>query len=242
MNEKERIDVEMVRRGLASSRNRAAELIRNGSVLVGGSQVKKPSATVAPTDSIEVVEDLPYVGRGGMKLAHALSVFNVNVLGKTALDVGASTGGFTDCLLANGASKVYAVDVGHGQLAEKLHQDPRVVSCEGTDIRTFSPGIFFDLAVIDVSFIPATYVLFAVKNLVCTGGQIILLVKPQFEVGKAELGKNGIVKDEAARLAAVERVVHAGEELGLVCKAKTTSPIKGGSGNEEYLVLFETVA
>jgi 23S rRNA (cytidine1920-2'-O)/16S rRNA (cytidine1409-2'-O)-methyltransferase len=187
-------------------------------------------------------DPLPYVSRGGVKLRKALDAFGVDAAGLVAIDVGSSTGGFTDCLLQAGARKVFAVDVGYGQLAWKLQQDPRVVSMEKTNIRHLLPGqldALPELAVIDASFIPLAKVLPATVNLVKPGGRIIALIKPQFEAGKGEVGKGGIVRDPAVHETVIEAVRQTAQKLGLTVGGLCESPITGADGNREFLILLE---
>ncbi len=228
---------------MVDSRTKAQALIAEGAVQKNGKTVNKPSETVSPEDVIVIAETdaLRYVGRGGHKLAHALSAFGVFSEGKTALDIGASTGGFTDCLLKAGARHVYAVDVGEGQLAESLRKDPRVTSVEHYNARFMKKTDFpeeIDLAVMDVSFVSQTLILPAIAELLLPGKECITLIKPQFEVGKAEIGKGGVVKDERARKTAIARVTEAAELFGFAVRAVIDSPITGGDGNREYLAYF----
>lgn len=243
MAEKQRLDKLMVERGLANSRERAQALIMAGQVVVGDHAVNKAGQQVDLDADIRIKGDLmPYVSRGGLKLRRALDEFTLDVRGLIALDVGASTGGFTDCLLQAGAERVYAVDVGYGQLAWKLRQDPRVVSMEKTNIRYLTPellGAVPDLAVIDASFISLAKVLPATVELIRPGGQIIALIKPQFEVGKGEVGKGGIVRDPVAHEKAVDGVRQAALDMGLVVARLCDSPITGADGNREFLILLE---
>ena len=242
MAEKQRLDKLMFERGLASSREKAQSLIMAGQVVVGDHTVSKAGQQVAVTAEIRIKgEVLPYVSRGGLKLKKALDEFEVDVTGLVALDVGASTGGFTDCLLQAGASRVLAVDVGYGQLAWKLQQDPRVVSIEKANIRYLEPeklGQVPDIAVIDASFISLSKVLPNTVRLVRPGGSIIALVKPQFEVGKGEVGKGGIVRDSTAHAAVLEAVRQTAISLGLVVAGQCESPITGADGNREFLLLL----
>jgi len=232
----------MVERGLAPSREKAQALIMAGQVVVGDHAVTKAGQQVAEDAAVRIKgEVLPYVSRGGLKLKKALDQFGLVVAGLTALDVGASTGGFTDCLLQAGADKVFAVDVGYGQLAWKLQQDPRVVSMEKTNIRHLTPDQLPerpDLAVIDASFISLAKVLPATVALLKAGAFIIALIKPQFEVGRGEVGKGGIVRDPAAHEKAVEGVRQAAGELGLTVGSVCESPILGADGNREFLILL----
>lgn len=240
---RERIDKLLVDRGLAESRTRAQAMVMAGIVLVNEQRVEKPSQQFASDTSIRIKGgDDPtsrYVGRGGLKLEAALREFQIDVSGFVCLDVGASTGGFTDCLLQHGAKKVVAIDVGHNQIDWRLRNDPRVEVREGVNARYLQPEDFgetFDLAVMDVSFISATKVLPAIVPLV--HGPIITLIKPQFEVGRGEVGGGGIVRDAGKRARAVEDVNHAARELGLEVKGVIQSPIEGAEGNVEFLALF----
>ncbi len=243
MAEKQRLDKLMVERGLAPSRERAQALIMAGQVVVGDHAVNKAGQQVPLDADIRIKGDvLPYVSRGGLKLRRALDEFAVDVSGLVALDVGASTGGFTDCLLQAGAARVFAVDVGYGQLAWKLQQDPRVVSMEKTNIRYLTPellGAVPDLAVIDASFISLAKVLPATVALVRPGGRIIALIKPQFEVGKGEVGKGGIVRDPAAHEKVVAGIRQTASDMGLTVAGLCESPITGADGNREFLILLE---
>lgn len=240
---RERIDKLLVDRGLAESRNRAQAMVMAGVVLVNEQRVEKPSQQFDTLSTIRVKGgDDPtnrYVGRGGLKLEAALREFQIDVSGFTCLDVGASTGGFTDCLLQHGAKRVVAIDVGHNQIDWRLRNDQRVEVREGVNARYLRPEEFqekFDLAVMDVSFISATKVLPAIVPLV--SGSVVTLIKPQFEVGKGEVGGGGIVRDEAKRLKAVEDVNRAASELGLVVVGVMQSPIEGAEGNVEFLAHY----
>jgi 23S rRNA (cytidine1920-2'-O)/16S rRNA (cytidine1409-2'-O)-methyltransferase len=236
--EKRRLDVLLVDRGLAESRARAQWLIREGRVRVAGRPVIRPGETVPSDTPIEVTEPLPYVSRGGVKLAHALDTFRVAIRGRIALDVGASTGGFTDCLLQRGAARVYAVDVGREQLHSRLREDPRVVSLESTDIRNLPAlpgGVLAGIAVIDVSFISLRLVLPAALRLLQLDGEIVALVKPQFEVGPGVVGHSGVVRQRADRERALREVLSLAEELGLVPAGLCPAPMDETRGNVEYL-------
>ncbi len=237
---KTRLDRLLVERGLVESRERAQALIFAGQVLVNGQKTDKAGSNVAGNSDIRIMgEQLPYVSRGGLKLEKALQEFRVEVQGRSAVDIGASTGGFTDCLLQHGCAKVYAVDVGYGQIAWKLRQDPRVTVIERTNIRTMDPSLIpetVDLAVIDVSFISLDKVIPTALLFLKPEGEIIALIKPQFEVGREQVGKGGIVRDEAARNAAVERVEDIVRGLGLEVKGVIPSPITGQDGNVEFLL------
>ena len=234
-----RIDTELVQRSLAKSRTAAQSFIKDGIVYVNGSKVQKPSFEVTDTDEITVKGDLPkYVGRGGIKLEKAITDFNIKLDGCTCIDAGASTGGFTDCMLQNGAALIYAVDVGSSQLDEKLRADKRVISLENLDIRKASDKIpeKADFITIDVSFISLRLVLPAVKKLLKANGSIVALIKPQFEVGKSGLGKHGVVKDETLRQQAVDEIKLFAVGSGFTVNGVITSPITGGEGNIEYLI------
>jgi 23S rRNA (cytidine1920-2'-O)/16S rRNA (cytidine1409-2'-O)-methyltransferase len=242
---RERIDKLLVERGLAQSRTKAQALVMAGVVLVDEQLVHKPSESFLPEAKIRIKDaDDPasrYVGRGGLKLEAALREFQIDVAGLTCLDVGASTGGFTDCLLQNGAVKVVAVDVGHNQLAWKLRSDSRVELREGVNARYLKSEDFdgrFDLATIDVAFISATMILPAVIPLLTRQGRIITLIKPQFEVGKGEVGKGGIVTDPSQHERVVDEVNRAAKELGLRVCGTIESPIHGADGNVEFLALY----
>jgi len=242
MSNKQRLDKLMMERGMTPSRERAQALIMAGQVVVGEHTVDKAGQQVPVDSDIRIKgEILPYVSRGGLKLRRALDEFRIDVSGLVAIDVGASTGGFTDCLLQAGAEKVFAVDVGYGQLAWSLRQDQRVVSMEKTNIRNLLPEHLDqipDLAVIDASFISLSKVLLPTINLIKPGGRIIALIKPQFEVGKGEVGKGGIVRDPVAHEKAIEGVRRAALELGLAVEGLCDSPIKGADGNREFLILL----
>jgi 23S rRNA (cytidine1920-2'-O)/16S rRNA (cytidine1409-2'-O)-methyltransferase len=238
---KTRLDRLLVETGLAPSRAQAADLVRRGAVSVAGVPALKPGALVHAGAVLEVETGAsPYVSRGGLKLAAALEAFGLEPAGRVALDIGASTGGFTDVLLARGAAKVYAVDVGRGQLHERLRADPRVVGLEATDARTLDARIVNERVsaiVADVSFISLTLVLPAALRLAAEGAWLVVLVKPQFEAGRAAVGKGGIVREAAEREKAVERVRTFIEgEGGWTILGEITSPILGGSGNEEFLI------
>lgn len=243
---RERIDKILVERGLASSRAKAQAMIMAGVVLVDEQRVEKPSEMFRSEASVRVKgagdPASRYVGRGGLKLEAALDKFAVDVEGATCLDVGASTGGFTDCLLQRGARRVVALDVGHNQLDWRLRSDPRVESREGVNARYLVPEDFaekFDLAVMDVSFISATKVLPAIPPLLKAGGRVITLIKPQFEVGRGEVGRGGIVGDPAKRARVVDEVNRAAEELELRALGLVESPITGADGNVEFLALYQ---
>jgi len=243
---KSRLDQLLVERGFFTSRTRAQAAIMAGEVYLNGQKASKAGLPVADEALLEVKgPGLPYVGRGGLKLAKALQEFKIEVKGKTAIDIGASTGGFTDCLLQQGAATVYAVDVGYGQLDWKLRRDPRVKVMERTNARylTFADlGLDtsnIDLAVIDVSFISLDKILPAAYGLLAGGGVVIALIKPQFEAGKADVGKGGIVRSEAVRSAVVEKVQQVAREIGFSVEGLIQSPIEGADGNVEYLIYLK---
>ncbi len=235
---KQRLDVALVERGLVDSRAKAQSLIMARRVLVNGQFVDKAGANVIVDDELAIAElEHPWVGRGGMKLAGALKSFEINVNDKVCADIGASTGGFTDVMLKSGANKVYAIDVGHGQLDVSLRNDPRVINREKTNARYLQAENFdepIDFVSIDVSFISLKLILPAVANFL--RGELVALIKPQFEVGKHEVGKGGIVRDEEKRQAAVDGVVECAKELGFDVKGVIESPIKGAEGNVEFLM------
>jgi 23S rRNA (cytidine1920-2'-O)/16S rRNA (cytidine1409-2'-O)-methyltransferase len=239
---KQRIDVLLVERGLAESRTKAQALVMAGAVVVGEARVDKPGALVDPAAPIRLKDDAApqrYVSRGALKLERALEVFPVDPRGRTCADLGASTGGFTDVLLQRGAAKVFAVDVGYGQLHPRIRADPRVVVRERENARRLaasSLGEPVDLVVGDLSFISLRLVLPAVKAILRPGGDAVLLVKPQFEVGKGEVGKGGVVRDEAKRRAALETVKTAARGLGFEVVGEAESPIEGPAGNREWLL------
>lgn len=240
---KERLDVLLVKRNLAASREKAKAIIMSGIVYVDGQKEDKAGTTFPEEAMIEVRgHTLPYVSRGGLKLEKAIKNFDVNVEGKVCTDVGSSTGGFTDCMLQNGAVKVFAIDVGRGQLDWKLRQDPRVVCMEKTNIRYVTPediGDALDFASVDVSFISLTKILEPARNLLKDGGQMVCLIKPQFEAGREKVGKKGVVRDKAVHLEVVERIVTFALEHGFSVHHLSYSPIKGPEGNIEYLVHIE---
>lgn len=238
---KVRIDRLLVDRGFAESREKAQALIVAGQVLVGERKVEKAGTLVPSDGAIRLLGgQMPYVSRGGLKLEGAFRAFGFDVSGAICLDIGASTGGFTDCLLQHGAKKVYAVDVGYGQLAWKLRQDQRVVVIERTNIREMGVSLVpekADIAVIDVSFISLEKVIPAVVPFLAPGAGVIALIKPQFEVGKDRVGKGGIVRDEAERMAARDRIIAFIEDRGFLVKGVVQSPITGQDGNVEFLLL-----
>lgn len=239
---KERLDKLLVERGLVESRERARALILAGQVVVGDHAAMKAGQMVPVDSDIRLKGGLPYVSRGGMKLEKALDEFTIDVSGVCALDVGASTGGFTDCLLQRGARKVFAVDVGYGQLAWKLRNDERVVCIERMNIRLLEPGALSEipgLAVIDASFISLEKVLPNTIRLIGDEAEIVALIKPQFEVGRGEVGKGGVVRDPAKHREVVESVTGLSESLGLEVKGVVESPVLGPKGNREFLIYLK---
>jgi len=240
---KQRLDRLLVDRGIAPSRQRAQAMIMAGKILVNNRPVDKAGVLVGPHDGIELKgKDIPYVSRGGLKLEGALQSFELNPAGLVCLDVGASTGGFTDCLLQNGAARIYAVDVGYGQLAWKLRQDPRVAVIERTNIRHMPTEAIaepVDLATIDVSFISLKIVVPAVAGFLKNGAHILALIKPQFEVGKNQVGKGGVVKDANLHTRVIQRLTAFFVDLGFLCEAAIPSPILGPKGNREFFILLQ---
>jgi len=237
--ERRRIDQLLTDRGLAPSREKARALLLAGAVRVANQRVDKPGTLVDLDAAIEVAEQMPYVSRGGFKLAAALDHFHVDPAGRVCLDIGASTGGFTDCLLQRGAARVHAVDVGHGQLDWKLRNDSRVVLHEGVNARFLQPadlGETVSLAVCDVSFISATLILPVLPPVLGDPGEIVILVKPQFEVGRDQVGKGGIVREPSLHRAACDKVQTSAAALGFADIAIVPSPILGAEGNREFLL------
>ena len=234
-----RIDRLLVDRGLVESREQAARHLLAGEVLVNGKRVDKAGAVVGPDVAVELQGRAPFVSRGGEKLAHALDGFRVKVAGRVCLDVGASTGGFTDCLLQRGAARVYAVDVGTAQIDAKLRKDPRVIVMEQTNARALDPRIFGEqptLAVIDVSFISLEKVLPAVFGVLAPRGEALALVKPQFEVGREAVGKGGVVRDPTLHRASVARLARFAVLRGWHVLGVTASPLRGAKGNREFFL------
>jgi 23S rRNA (cytidine1920-2'-O)/16S rRNA (cytidine1409-2'-O)-methyltransferase len=239
----QRLDVLLVERGLAPSRERARALILAGQVRVDGAVVSKAGTPVPDRAQIDLIgRGHPYVGRGGLKLAHALDAFGISAAGVTALDIGASTGGFTDVLLQRGAARVVALDVGHGQLDWKLRNDPRVIVLERVNARALTPdhlppdARLFPLVTIDVSFISLRHIFPVLPPLLLPDADVIALVKPQFEAGRAEVGKGGIVRDGAVHARVIEEVASAADALGLKRAGLADSPIAGMEGNREFLL------
>ena len=240
---KERLDVLLVKRNLAQSREKAKAVIMAGVVYVDGQKEDKAGTMFEDTVSVEVKGNtLPFVSRGGLKLEKAVNCFGVSLEGKVCMDVGASTGGFTDCMLQNGAVKVYAVDVGHGQLAWKLRNDERVVCMEKTNIRYVTEADVQDriqFASIDVSFISLTKVLEPVKGLLTEDGEVVCLIKPQFEAGREKVGKKGVVREKGTHVEVIEAVISYGREIGFGVLNLEFSPVKGPNGNIEYLLYLQ---
>ncbi len=243
---KERLDVMLVKRNLAESREKAKAVIMAGNVFVDGQREDKAGTTFSPDVSIEVRGNpLPYVSRGGLKLEKALEKFDVSVRGSVCTDVGASTGGFTDCMLQNGARKVYAIDVGRGQLDWKLRQDERVVCMEKTNIRYVKPediGEQVDFSSIDVSFISLTKVLEPIRDYLRDGGNVVALIKPQFEAGREKVGKKGVVREKSTHREVIKKVADYAVSIGFSILAVDFSPIKGPEGNIEYLIHLKKCA
>ena len=237
---KERADRVLVERGLVESRTRAQALILAGRVLIREQRIDKPGQLIDPNAELRIKgETLRYASRGGLKLEAALREFNINPEGKSCIDVGASTGGFTDCLLQHGAACVWAIDVGHNQIVWQLRQDPRVVVLEGVNARNLDPGQFpvrFDLATIDVSFISLAKIFPGVRSCVSDAADCIALIKPQFEVGKGEVGRGGIVTDPAKHRRVLAEVIGSAEAAGFAALGLIRSPILGAEGNREFLV------
>lgn len=236
-----RLDSELVLRGIARSRERAKEMIKSGNVSVNGRIVVKASAEVSCEDAIESSEEELYVGRGALKLEKAVREFGIDISGKVCLDIGASTGGFTDFMLKNGAQRVFAVDVGHDQLAQSLREDSRVVNLEGTDIRSVTVeklGGAADFISVDVSFISLKKILPKMYELMKDGACAAVLIKPQFEAGRSDIGKHGIVKNKKVHERVLREIDLFAADTGFCAKKYTFSPVKGGSGNIEYLAML----
>ena len=237
---KERLDVLLVKRNLAESREKAKAIIMSGNVFVEGQREDKAGTTFSDEVQIEIKgHTMPYVSRGGLKLEKAIANFDVDLEGKVCTDVGSSTGGFTDCMLQNGARKVFAIDVGRGQLAWKLRQDDRVVCMEKTNIRYVTPedlGEEIDFSSIDVSFISLTKVLEPIRNYLKANGEIVALIKPQFEAGREKVGKRGVVREKSTHHEVIKLVTSYAASIGFQILGIEFSPIKGPEGNIEYLV------
>jgi len=243
MKNKSRIDLLLVERGLFASREKAQAAIMAHRIRINHQPVTKAGTLVTDDVQVEIVGDeIPYVSRGGLKLQKALEVFEVSVQGKKAVDIGASTGGFTDCLLQHGASRVWAIDVGYGQLAWKIRTDNRVTLLERTNIRTFAPeqlGDVADIAVIDVSFISLTLVLPVVSKLLVQPGDLIALVKPQFEAGPKQVGSRGVIRDTKVHQQVIARVIANAQAGGWQFRGLTFSPLRGREGNTEFLLWLD---
>ncbi len=237
---KQRLDVYLFENGFAESREKAKAIIMSGNVYINNQKADKPGDNVNENDQVEVRgKTNPFVSRGGLKLDKAINVFGVSLENKVCVDIGASTGGFTDCMLQNGAQKVFCIDVGYGQLAWKLRTDPRVVNMERTNIRyvtTEQIGQKLDFASIDVSFISLRLVLPVAKELTKEDGEILCLIKPQFEAGREKVGKKGVVRDINVHLEVVESIIDFAQSIGLYPKALDYSPVRGPEGNIEYLL------
>lgn len=240
MSNKERLDVLLVNKGLAVSRERAKATIMAGLVLVAGQKIDKAGTLVSEDAPLQIIGDsIGFVSRGGLKLAKALEFFNIDLTGKVMADIGASTGGFTDCALQRGANKIFAIDVGYGQLAWSLRTDPRVINMERTNIRNVTLeqiGQSVDFATIDVAFISLQKVFPSLAALLAPHGKVIALIKPQFEAGRDKVGKKGVVKDPVVHKEVIENVLSFAHTNGLIPIGLTYSPIKGPEGNIEYLV------
>ncbi len=240
LQKKERLDIVLFEKGLAPSREKAKTIIMSGNVFVNGQREDKVGTKIALDAEIQVKSNpIPFVSRGGLKLDKAIKNFDLSLSGSICMDVGASTGGFTDCMLQNGAVKVYAVDVGHGQLDWKLRQDPRVVCMEKTNIRYVMPDQIADpvqFVSIDVSFISLTKVLLPVRALMAEDGQCVCLIKPQFEAGREKVGKKGVVREMSTHIEVIEKIVHFTGSNGFDLLHLDFSPIKGPEGNIEYLL------
>ena len=243
MSDKKRLDIALTESGLAESREKAKALIMAGTVYVNNQKCDKAGTAVKPDDKLEIRgETLKYVSRGGLKLEKAVNSFGISLDGCVCADIGASTGGFTDCMLQNGAKKVYAVDVGYGQLAWKLRTDERVVNLERTNFRYVTAEQIpepLDFASVDVSFISLSHILPVLNGLLKEGGRAVCLIKPQFEAGKENVGKKGVVRDKSVHKAVIEKIINSALENGYSVSALDFSPIKGPEGNIEYLCYLE---
>lgn len=251
---KVRLDKLLIERGLVEGREKARAFILEGNVFVNGIRINKAGALIKPDASVELLEKLRYVSRGGLKLEAALRGFNIDVTDKIAMDVGASTGGFTDCLLQHGAKKVYAIDVGYGQFNWRLRNEPSVVLLEKTNIRYLKKTVenlqsivesqrfeelinsSIDIATVDVSFISLLKVIPKIMEFLKKGGEIVTLIKPQFEVGRKDVGKGGVVRDETKRMDVVNKILIEARDMGFEVKGLMESPIKGPKGNVEYFI------
>ncbi len=239
---KVRLDKLLVKKGLVESKEKARAVILEGNVLVNGTVIDKAGALVKSDVDLTLENKMPYVSRGGLKLEHAIKEFKIDVNGKVAMDVGAATGGFTDCLLQHGAKKVYAVDVGYGQFSWILRKDEKIILLEKTNIRYLDRDLVpdkIDIASIDVSFISLLRVIPNVIEFLITNGEIVALIKPQFEAGRKDVGKGGVVKNEKKRLEVIEKIKSESQKMGLAVKGVTKSPIKGPKGNVEYFIYLK---
>ncbi len=243
MSEKKRLDQLIFDQGLAPSRERAKAMIMEGRVYFQNQKYDKPGTPMPSDAKLEIRgNDMPYVSRGGLKLEKAMTCFPISLMGKTAMDIGASTGGFTDCMLQKGASKVYSIDVGYGQLAWKLRTDPRVINLERTNVRYLTkeqvpePIDFFS---VDVSFISLRLVLPVARNFLKEGGEAVCLIKPQFEAGREKVGKKGVVREKSTHKEVIDAIVSFVLETGFSVKGITFSPVKGPEGNIEYLIYLK---
>lgn len=242
---KERIDVLLVNKGFAPSREKAKAMLMSGIVFVNGQREDKPGTTFKDDESLNIEVrgvTLKYVSRGGLKLEKAMTEFPIKLDGKVCMDIGASTGGFTDCMLQNGASRVYSVDVGHGQLDWKLRNDERVVCMEKTNFRYLTPEDIndqIDFASVDVSFISLTKILIPANHLLKSEGEMVCLIKPQFEAGRDQVGKKGVVRDKKVHIQVVNKAVHFAKLVGFDVAALSFSPIRGPEGNIEYLMYIK---
>ena len=245
MSEKERLDILLAEKNIFDSRAKAKSMIMLGKILVDGKKIDKAGTLINRDAKIEVIgKEMPFVSRGGFKLQKALKVFEIDLREKICADIGASTGGFTDCMLQSGAKKVYAIDVGYGQLAWKLRQDERVINLERTNIRNITSEKISDalnFCSIDVSFISLEKVLPVAKNLLSEDGEIIALIKPQFEAGREQVGKKGVVRDKKIHCAVLEKILQITEEINLKVCGLDYSPIKGPEGNIEYLIYLKKI-
>ncbi|MBQ7688833.1 MAG: TlyA family RNA methyltransferase [Clostridia bacterium] len=239
MSEKKRLDQYLFDEGLCESREKAKAAVMAGTVYVNGQKAIKPGVTLKQTDTVQVRGGMEFVSRGGYKLKKAMQAFSLDLQGKICMDVGASTGGFTDCMLQNGAKKVYAVDVGYGQLAWKLRSDVRVVNLERTNIRYLTAEDLADLpdfVSVDVSFISLKLVLPVVYGVLSSAGECVCLIKPQFEAGREKVGKKGVVREEQTHIEVVREILQTAQDVGFFVRGLDFSPIKGPEGNIEYLL------
>ncbi|MBI5674681.1 MAG: TlyA family RNA methyltransferase [Nitrospirae bacterium] len=245
ISQKIRLDKLLFDKGLVESREKAKALILAGDIKVNGLTVDKAGMSVRSDAALEILKKMPYVSRGGLKLKHAIDTFGINVKDKIAMDIGASTGGFTDCLLQHGAKKVYAIDVGYGQIDLKLRNDARVVLLEKTNIRYLDKNAvpdIIDIIAIDVSFISLLKVIPKALEFLKASGEIIALIKPQFEVERKDVRKGGVVRDEAKRFEVIEKIKDAVSDMGLEVKGLAESPVRGPKGNAEFLIYLSRIS